>query len=109
MLAAPLRHLRTLFDPILVRRCAQRLVLCPPGTLVRLSGGEIAVVTHVHAPAPQRPLVRVLFAADGRRLDLPQDRSLWEAVRPDGTLETVEAPVDPGDFGIDPLNYIETA
>ncbi|MEO8521579.1 MAG: HD-GYP domain-containing protein [Acidobacteriota bacterium] len=109
ILAVLKRNDGTQFDQHLVRRFVQLLGIYPPGNLVRLSSGEIAVVTHVHAPDPHRPRVRVLFAADGRRLDLPQDRSLWEAVRPDGTLETVEAPVDPGDFGIDPLNYIETA
>ncbi len=109
ILAVLKRNDGTQFDQHLVRRFVQLLGIYPPGNLVRLSSGEVAVVTHVHAPDPHRPRVRVLFAADGRRLDLPQDRSLWEAVRADGTLETVEAPVDPADFGIDPLNYIETA
>lgn len=109
ILAVLKRNDGTQFDQHLVRRFVQLLGIYPPGNLVRLSSGEIAVVTHVHAPDPHRPRVRVLFAADGRRLDLPQDRSLWESVRADGTLETVEAPVNPNDFGIDPLNYIETA
>ncbi len=109
ILAVLKRNDGTQFDQHLVRRFVQLLGIYPPGNLVRLSTGEIAVVTQVHAPDPHRPRVRVLFAADGRRLDLPQDRSLWESVRPDGTLEAIISPVDPADYGIDPLNYIETA
>ena len=51
---------------------------------MRLSTGEIAVVTQVHAPDPYRPRVRVLFAKDGTRLDLPFDRNLWERARDGG-------------------------
>ena len=53
------------FDQNLVRRFVQLLGIYPPGNLVRLSTGEVAVVLRVHAPDPHRPRVRVLFAADG--------------------------------------------
>lgn len=109
ILAVLKRNDGTQFDAHLVRRFVQLLGIYPPGNLVRLSTGEIAVVLQVHAPDPHRPRVRVLFAADGRRLDLPQDRSLWETVRPDGTSDAITAPLDPDDVGIDPLNYMETA
>src|SRR5215218_4191426 len=71
----------TQFDQHLVRRFVQLLGIYPPGNLVRLSTGEVAVVTQVHAPDPHRPRVRVLFASDGTRLDLPYDRNLWETQR----------------------------
>ena len=62
----------------------------------------------MHAPDPHRPRVRVLFAADGTRLDLPYDRNLWESARAGDAAPSIVAPVDPAEFGIDPLNHMET-
>jgi hypothetical protein len=99
-------------DQHLVRRFVQLLGIYPPGNLVKLSTGEIAVVLRVHAPDPHRPRVRVLFAPDGSRIDLPFERNLWEP-QPDrgteGALENVVAPVDPADHNIDPLIFLESA
>ena len=94
------------FDQHLIRRFVQLLGIYPPGNLVKLSSGEVAVVTRVHAPDPYRPRVRVLFDRDGKRLDLPAHRNLWET-GPDGTSHTVASPVDPSQYGIDPLNFMQ--
>ena len=97
------------FDAQLVRRFVQLLGIYPPGTLVRLSSDAIAVVTRVHAPDPYRPRVKLLFAADGSRYDVPLDRNLWER-SPDGSgQDSVVGPVEPTLYGVDPLNYIEVA
>ena len=98
----------TQFDQHLVRRFVQLLGIYPPGNLVRLSTGEVAVVARVHAPDPYRPRVRVLFDAQGRRLDLPFERNLWEPAHAGGELDSVASPVDPADYGIDPLNFLPT-
>jgi putative nucleotidyltransferase with HDIG domain len=98
-------------DQNLVRRFVQLLGIYPPGNLVKLSTGEIAVVLRVHAPDPHRPRVRVLFTADSRRLDLPFERNLWE-LQPDYSeteLQTVVTPVDAADYHIDPLTFLDTA
>ncbi|HTI37424.1 MAG TPA: HD-GYP domain-containing protein [Vicinamibacterales bacterium] len=96
------------FDQNLVRRFVQLLGIYPPGNLVRLSTGEIAVVLRVHAPDPYRPRVRVLFDATGRRLDLPSDRNLWEpAGRDPERHDSVVSPVDPADYQIDPLEFLD--
>jgi putative nucleotidyltransferase with HDIG domain len=97
-------------DQHLVRRFVQLLGIYPPGNLVRLGTGEIAVVLRVHAPDPHRPRVRVLFSADGARLELPFERNLWELQRDvsDVELQTVAAPVDPADYNLDPLTFLET-
>jgi putative nucleotidyltransferase with HDIG domain len=99
------------FDQNLVRRFTQLLGIYPPGNLVRLSTGDVAVVLRVHAPDPYRPRVRVLFSPDGKRLDLPYERNLWQP-RPDETgretLDSVQAPVDPADYNIDPLTFLES-
>jgi putative nucleotidyltransferase with HDIG domain len=96
-------------DQHLVRRFVQILGIYPPGNLVKLSTGEVAVVLHVHAPDPHRPRVRVLFASDGSRLDLPFERNLWEPQRDrdPSNLETVVSPVEPADYNIDPLTFLE--
>jgi putative nucleotidyltransferase with HDIG domain len=97
------------FDQNLVRRFVQLLGIYPPGNLVRLSTGDIAVVLRVHAPDPYRPRVRILFDASGQRLDLPSDRNLWEPVGDDPShQDSVAAPVDPASYNIDPLEFLET-
>jgi hypothetical protein len=107
ILAVLKRNDGTQFDQHLVRRFVQLLGIYPPGNLVRLKTGEIAVVTRVHAPDPYRPRVRVLFDAAGTRLDLPLERNLWE--RPeDAPEDTIVGPLDPAEFGIDPLNFMPT-
>jgi putative nucleotidyltransferase with HDIG domain len=94
------------FDQHLVRRFVQLLGIYPPGNLVKLSSGEIAVVMKVHAPDPYRPRVRVIIDAKGNRLDLPYDRNLWEPREPNAEPESIVAPLDPADYGVDPLSYL---
>jgi putative nucleotidyltransferase with HDIG domain len=108
ILAVLKRNDGTQFDQHLVRRFVQLLGIYPPGNLVRLTTGEIAVVTNVHAPDPHRPRVRVLCSSDGTRLDLPYDRNLWEAARPGADQDAIVGPLDPDEYGIDPLNHLET-
>src|SRR3954462_13861316 len=106
ILAVLKRNDGTQFDQNLVRRFVQLLGIYPPGNLVRLTSGEIAVVTQVHAPDPHRPRVRILINKQGIRLDLPYDRNLWEPTR-DGEQTSIVSPVDPAEFGIDPLNHLQ--
>jgi putative nucleotidyltransferase with HDIG domain len=89
------------FDQHLVRRFVQLLGIYPPGNLVKLNTGEIAVVIQVHAPDPYRPRVRVVFAADGSALEVHQDRNLFET-KGEAT-QSVVAPLDPDEYGIDPI------
>jgi putative nucleotidyltransferase with HDIG domain len=94
------------FDRHLVRRFAQLLGIYPPGNLVRLTSGELAVVVKIHAPDPYRPRVRVLTDASGARIEVPVDRNLWDAVDSRGEPLSVVAPVDPAEHGIDPLAFM---
>jgi putative nucleotidyltransferase with HDIG domain len=107
ILAVLKRNDGTQFDQNLVRRFVQLLGIYPPGNLVRLTSGEVAVVTKVHAPDPYRPRIRVLFDRSGRRLDLPYERNLWESGDPE-RADSIVGPLDPAEFGIDPLNFMPT-
>jgi putative nucleotidyltransferase with HDIG domain len=106
ILAVLKRNDGTQFDQNLVRRFVQLLGVYPPGNLVQLTSGEIAVVTQIHAPDPHRPRVRVLMNKEGNRLELPYDRNLWEAT-PEGEQSSIAAPVEPALYGIDPLTYLQ--
>jgi putative nucleotidyltransferase with HDIG domain len=108
ILAVLRRNDGTQFDQNLVRRFVQLLGIYPPGTLVRLESGEVAVVTRIHAPDPYRPRVRVLFDKAGTRVDFPLERNLWESGR-DGTLpDKIVSPLDPAGFDVDPLSFVPT-
>ena len=108
ILAVLQRNDGTQFDQHLVRRFVQLLGIYPVGNLVKLNTGEVAIVLQVHAPDPYRPKVRVLFAADGGRYELPRDINLWEAAPEthDDRASSVIAPLNPADYGIDPLSFI---
>jgi putative nucleotidyltransferase with HDIG domain len=94
------------FDKHLVRRFTQVLGIYPPGNLVRLSTGELAVVVKVHAPDPYRPRVRVIADASNQRIEVPVDRNLWEAVDDQGNPMAVSKPLDPAEYGLDPLSFL---
>jgi putative nucleotidyltransferase with HDIG domain len=94
------------FDQNLIRRFVQLLGIYPVGNLVRLDTEEVAIVLQVHAPDPYRPKVRVLFAADGTRLEIPRDINLWETETSQGRGSSVIAPLDPAAYEIDPLSFI---
>jgi putative nucleotidyltransferase with HDIG domain len=92
------------FDQNLVRRFVQLMGIYPAGNLVRLNSGDIAVVLKVYAPDPYRPRVRLLFDKSGERIQRPVEMNLWEAR--EGEPQSIEAPVDPAQFDVDPLDYL---
>jgi putative nucleotidyltransferase with HDIG domain len=89
------------FDQNLVRRFVQLVGIYPEGNLVRLDSGDVAVVLKAYAPDPYRPRVRLLFAADRTRIPEPIEINLWESEGPQS--RSIQAPVDPAEYGIDPL------
>ena len=92
------------FDQNLVRRFIQLVGIYPEGNLVRLDSGEIAVVLKAHAPDPYRPRVRILFTSDGKPNPEPVELDLWDSEG--AQSRSIQAPVDPGDYGIDPLTQL---
>jgi len=92
------------FDQNLVRRFVQLVGIYPAGNLVRLNSGEIAVVLKTYAPDPYRPRVRLLFDQSRARVERPVELNLWEAR--EGEPQSIQAPVDPAQYDIDPLSYL---
>jgi putative nucleotidyltransferase with HDIG domain len=94
------------FDQHLVRRFTQLLGIYPPGNLVRLDDGALAVVMAAHAPDPYKPRVKVVVTPAGDRLDRPYEINLWEAQAEGPGPKMVQAPLDPAEHAIDPLSYL---
>lgn len=94
------------FDQHLVRRFTQLLGIYPPGNLVRLDDGAMAVVIAVHAPDPFKPRVKVVAAPGGEPLPTPYEINLWEVAETSSGPKSVKAPLDPAEYGVDPLTYL---
>ena len=92
------------FDQHLVRRFSQLVGIYPAGNLVRLNTGEIAVVLKAYAPDPYRPRVRLLFDSAGAAFTRVRELNLWET--PPEEPRSIQAPVDPAAYDIDPLTYL---
>jgi len=56
----------TLYDQSKIELFRDKVAIYPLGMLVALETGEIGVVVDVNALSPQRPIVRVLYNADGQ-------------------------------------------
>jgi putative nucleotidyltransferase with HDIG domain len=94
------------FDQHLVRRFTQLLGIYPPGNLVRLDNGAIAIVMAVHAPEPYKPRVKVIATSTGEHIEQPFEINLWEVPADVQGPKAVKAPLDPADHGVDPLSYL---
>ena len=94
------------FDQHLVRRFTQLLGIYPPGNLVRLDDGALAVVIAVHAPEPFKPRVKVIKTPKGDLLETPYEVNLWEVPEESQGPKAVKAPLDPAEHGVDPLTYL---
>jgi putative nucleotidyltransferase with HDIG domain len=94
------------FNQVLLKRFVNLMGLFPVGNLVRLSSGEVAVVTAEHPTDPFRPQVKIIMDGSGAVLEEPLLANTWER---DGRGEhphaIVEA-VDPESTDIDPLTYL---
>ena len=92
------------FDQHLVRRFSQLVGIYPAGNLVRLNTGEVAVVIKTYPPDPYRPRVRLLFDGSGAAVTRVRELNLWES-NPEQP-RSIQSPVDPAAYDIDPLTYL---
>lgn len=67
----------TLFDPEIVRALTRKVAPYPVGTILRLSTGELCIVTENHEGTGLRPVVRIVEdnKPTDRVIDLANDRS----------------------------------
>ena len=94
------------FNGRLLRRFINLMGIFPVGTLVRLTSGEIAVVTHEHPTDPFRPQVKLIRDRAGRQLDEAMLVNTWEQDGRGGYTWAVVEAVDPDEAGIDPLQFM---
>ncbi len=94
------------FDRHLVRRFIHLMGVYPPATLVRLSDASVGIV--VESGGDAGFVVKLLFDAGGSRLDVPRLQRLGQdgEPAPGGAALTVEAPLDPSLYDLDPGDYL---
>jgi HD-GYP domain-containing protein (c-di-GMP phosphodiesterase class II) len=93
------------YDPRIVRTFVRLLGVFPVGSLVQLSGGEIAVVVRNHERLLARPVVRVVLDRHGDQTD-PIEIDLADR-DPDGEfLRSVRRSIDPVDVGVEMLSLL---
>lgn len=90
----------TSLDPALVRLFVRLMGVYPPRSIVRLTGGEVAIVIQANAETPARPVVRIVAAPSGALID-PTDVDL--ATTPE---LSVQACLDPRTVNIDIDAYV---
>jgi len=97
------------FDATLLKVFIQTVGIYPPGTLVRLSTGELALSIYPNAEDVTAPVVKILREAsgmsslEGRRVDLAN-----QAVgRGDATFITITAAVHPENVDVRPEEMVE--
>jgi putative nucleotidyltransferase with HDIG domain len=95
------------FDPLLLKAFVSLIGVYPVGSLVYLNTGEIALVTETspHPSFAQRPKVKIIAMADGRKTDGPE-LDLTE-VEPDSRhfKRTIVKTLDPDKYGIQVADY----
>ena len=94
------------FNGRLLRRFINLMGIFPVGTLVRLTTGEVALVTHEHPSDPFRPQVKLLRDADGRTPEEPPLINTWETDAKGAFRYAVEEAIDPESVEIDPLAHL---
>ncbi|MEC7816269.1 MAG: HD-GYP domain-containing protein [Pseudomonadota bacterium] len=74
------RHRGTQFDPDLVQQFIQLIGIYPPGSLVELNTGELAIVTESNPGQRRRPRLAIVTTPEKDLLDLPRAVDLSQSV-----------------------------
>ncbi len=97
------------FDPQMLERFIDMLGIYPPGTVVRLTTGEIAVVTRPGSEDSSRPWVQIVQNAEGQVSEgLEFNLMEWNSEMEDYTRSILIA-LDPAIRGIDALGVLRGA
>jgi hypothetical protein len=74
------RHRGTQFDPDLAQQFIQLIGIYPPGSLVELNTGELAIVTESNPGQRRRPRLAIVTTPEKDLLDLPRPVDLSHSV-----------------------------
>lgn len=96
------------YSRMVVERFTRHLGVYPVGSFVRLSSGEMGVVTKVDRGNLLNPTLLLLFDAQGKRLAKPTERDLAAPI-PQGaeTGWKVQISLDPKDFEVRVAEYLQ--
>lgn len=94
------------FNPEYFRTFVKILGIYPIGSIVRLDTNEIAIVTKINLDEPDRPIVKILFNADGIPLKTPVEVALNERDAAGRIKRNVVSSVDPTTQALVDLNRI---
>jgi putative nucleotidyltransferase with HDIG domain len=93
------------FDQHLVRRFIGLMGVFPPGTVVRLTTGEIGVVV-ASGGERQGPEVRVVLDAAGSAVEPPRRQRVAAQGESGGEAASIESAVDPETYHLDAESYL---
>ena len=95
------------FDPLLVKAFTAMLGPHPVGSLVALDSGELAVVVEPNARASQadRPTVKLITNAEGRRIDGPETDLTETDPATKRAKHTILKSLDPNRYGVRVVDY----
>jgi putative nucleotidyltransferase with HDIG domain len=95
------------YSRMIVERFTKHLGIYPVGSFVRLTTGELGVVTRVNSGHIMAPEVVILFGSEGKRLTKPSLVDLFQKQKdPDGVRYQVEISVDPKPYNIRVADYL---
>ena len=78
----------------------------PPRSVVRMSGGEVAIVIEQNRVLRERPRLMVLLSADKSLMSRPKYLNLMQSpVAPGGDPYRVVKALPPNAYGIDPAEF----
>lgn len=64
------------FNPEMLKTFMDMMGMYPVGTMVRLTTGELGVVTRLNQGTPERPVVKILYGEDGTEVAAPFETDL---------------------------------
>ncbi len=97
------QNMGTSFDPKLVKLFVRMLGCYPPRSAVRLTSGEVAVVTLANEHDPLRPQVRVFASSDGGMI-APYELDLADSR--DAAGRGIERCLDPTGLNVDVADFL---
>ncbi len=92
----------SIYHPELVARFAEQVGPYPVGSLVRLRSAEVGLVTEAGLGKTDGVSLKILFDAEGRKLQQPEARQLDSA-----RMDDIVADVDPHSRGIRVADYLD--